>query len=936
MTVASSTNRVDYTGNGSTTVFSFTFRIFAATDLVVTKADADGVETVLTLNTDYTVTGVGSYSGGSITLGSALTNGHAMTIQRVLPLTQETDLRNQGQFFAETHEDVFDRLAMINQQLQEQVDRSAKLPVTSSEDAESLVADLIRLADSADNIDTVANNIADVNTVADNIADVNTVATVASDIPAVADVASDIPAVAGVASDIPTVAANVADITNFSDVYQGAKASDPALRNNGNALQAGDLYFNTAENALRAYSGTGWVSGTAGTIAVQRFSGDGSDTTFSLASAPAGENNTQVYISGVYQQKDTYSLSDTTITFSSAPPSGADNIEVVTISTLALGETDSSLVSFVQAGAGALERTAQDKLRESVSAEDFGVSGSALASANRAALQAALNSLTSGGTIEISTSFSIDDDVLVPYDNITIRGRNNPLITQATAGKRVFYGPDRANIAISKIRFNGTDSSVAYDGVALDGNGKGLLHFYKSSSTPHDIRIEDCEIYNAFTPISCIGVQNLWVERNTIHNFYKFGVLASKSYNFNIDRNNIYTCDNNTAANTYGVMATGDQAGGSTQQRCSISFNVIDTVASWDGIMTHDCTGLRVIGNDIRNVRCGVDVTYTAATQVIKDVVISGNTISLTSTNNWGTTPAFSAGVAIVGVAASSAYVQGIVVANNIVRNANAISGAVLSGNVYAAIQLDTIVDALITGNVIESFGSANGMDGIAVYNPGDSIKISGNVMRGALGSAGVRALLASGGTATNMSVNDNSVNTSVSSGSVVVFGVASGSGTFNSLVCTGNSTNGTNKNYGTSGAVTLNFEDGDGVFTPVINFGGATTGITYSEQIGRYRKTGDKVWVEICCQLSSKGTATGNLTITGLPFTAKSSPGYNPLTPYIQNMASITGQVVGVVQGTLSLAQMYQISGSTVSVLTDANFANNSRIALQGFITVS
>lgn len=375
MTVASSTNRVDYTGNGSTTVFSFTFRVFAATDLVVTKADADGVETVLTLNTDYTVTGVGSYSGGSITLGSALTNGHTMTIQRVLPLTQETDLRNQGQFFAETHEDVFDRLAMINQQLQEQVDRSAKLPVTSSEDAESLVADLIRLADSADNIDTVANNISDVNTVADNIADVNAVAAVASDIPAVADVASDIPAVAGVASDIPTVAANVADITNFADVYQGAKASDPALRNNGNALQAGDLYFNTADNALRAYSGTGWVSGTAGTMNVQRFSGDGSDTTFSLSSAPAGENNTQIYISGVYQQKDTYSLSGTTITFSSAPPSGADNIEVVTISTLALGETDASLVSFLQAGAGSVERTVQAELRDRVSVKQFGAIG---------------------------------------------------------------------------------------------------------------------------------------------------------------------------------------------------------------------------------------------------------------------------------------------------------------------------------------------------------------------------------------------------------------------------------------------------------------------------------------------------------------------------------------------------------------------------------
>lgn len=77
--------------------------------------------------------------------------------------------------------------------------------------------------------------------------------------------------------------------------------------------------------------------GTAGsTLAVQRFSGDGSDTTFTLSSSP-NEENTFVFVSGVYQQKDTYSLSGTTLTFSAAPPSGTDNIEVVTVGALAIG-----------------------------------------------------------------------------------------------------------------------------------------------------------------------------------------------------------------------------------------------------------------------------------------------------------------------------------------------------------------------------------------------------------------------------------------------------------------------------------------------------------------------------------------------------------------------------------------------------------------------
>jgi hypothetical protein len=56
--------------------------------------------------------------------------------------------------------------------------------------------------------------------------------------------------------------------------------------------------------------------------------GTGSNVTFTLASAPASENTTQVYINGVYQQKNTYSVSGVTLTFSEAPPA-TSTIEVM-------------------------------------------------------------------------------------------------------------------------------------------------------------------------------------------------------------------------------------------------------------------------------------------------------------------------------------------------------------------------------------------------------------------------------------------------------------------------------------------------------------------------------------------------------------------------------------------------------------------------------
>ena len=53
---------------------------------------------------------------------------------------------------------------------------------------------------------------------------------------------------------------------------------------------------------------------------VGSFTGNGSQTIFVLPSSPVNENSTQIYINGVYQNKDTYSVTTTAITFSQAPP----------------------------------------------------------------------------------------------------------------------------------------------------------------------------------------------------------------------------------------------------------------------------------------------------------------------------------------------------------------------------------------------------------------------------------------------------------------------------------------------------------------------------------------------------------------------------------------------------------------------------------------
>ncbi|BHI68787.1 hypothetical protein JNE17039_23370 [Escherichia coli] len=117
MTVSTEVDHNEYTGNGATTIFPYTFRIFQKSDLVVQVIDLEENITVLAIDTDYTVTGAGGYNGGNVILSKSLASGHQISISRNLPVTQETDLRNQGKFFAEVHEDAFDKLTMLLQQV---------------------------------------------------------------------------------------------------------------------------------------------------------------------------------------------------------------------------------------------------------------------------------------------------------------------------------------------------------------------------------------------------------------------------------------------------------------------------------------------------------------------------------------------------------------------------------------------------------------------------------------------------------------------------------------------------------------------------------------------------------------------------------------------------------------------------------------------------
>lgn len=78
--------------------------------------------------------------------------------------------------------------------------------------------------------------------------------------------------------------------------------------------------------------------------------------------------------------------------------------------------------------------------------------------------------------------------------------------------------------------------------------------------------------------------------------------------------------------------------------------------------------------------------------------------------------------------------------------------------------------------------------------------------------------------------------------------------------------------------------------FTPAVTFGGGSTGVTYSARSGRARKVGQIVYAEGYMALTSKGSSTGVIGVSGFPYTSASGErGAGPIW-YQNNIAAGSG----------------------------------------------
>lgn len=250
---------------------------------------------------------------------------------------------------------------------------------------------------------------------------------------------------------------------------------------------------------------------------VDRFTGDGSDTTFTLTAAPGLGTNSQVYINGAYQNKNTYAVSGTTLTFTEAPPLDS-SIECVVVTPVAPEVNAASNITVADSGAyyagnnvesvlqevGADIVTVQTKLADMVSVKDFGAVGDGVTD-DTAAIQAAINT---GKAVFLPTgAYLVDPDVGLVVNNGTI-----------------IYGEGKANSIIVAMSNGGTTAElVAYT------KGSVIKRSFNPSSANNYVsfvQLSDFSVVlnhptNAVTTTDIqIGIDLRNISRSSVNNVY--------------------------------------------------------------------------------------------------------------------------------------------------------------------------------------------------------------------------------------------------------------------------------------------------------------------------------------------------------------------------------------------------------------------------------
>ena len=674
---------------------------------------------------------------------------------------------------------------------------------------------------------------------------------------------------------------------------------------------------------------TAGSSGAPATITRQVFSGTGSQTVFTLASDPGAlGNSAQVYIGGVYQQRSTYTIAGTTLTFSSAPVAGTDNIEFVNFLTSNIGSTSADLVTYTPTGTSAVARSAASKFGDVVSVKDFGAIGDGVTD-DRAACQAAIdyvNSIGGGivlfppGTYLMSASAvvaGVDTYLsLNGYENIKLIGHGAILSStySSLVNHRVFFNLyDAIDIVIDGFRMQSTFARTAGTNTVTNYSA-AAFRLGANTRECGNIRIENCDLQSVYYGMI---VASISTNTNRVRNVSISNLIVNNSYyglNFQNNGDDVYAANvrTNNVVRSYFPYGVDSHVIDYTSTNGDVFTDCL--IKAYDRDTTNIRVTARIRSNTSADAKCTIESQHDPATQptpnIVRNVVVEFD--------DTASTGALSLRFAYFQNAVQTATTNDLLFDNITIRGRcrnrinNAVTQRAASSEAGGILNIDDLrCDA---GDTSQDVYAENGF-----FRLLDTTDAAGNP------AVLVRGLQMASGDSSNANWPLHGTATA-SNWSGFVAGGNYSAMQFAKPNLWGGLWVRQKRGKSAIGSWAKLPGEAATTFAPQLRFGGGNTGMT-GTFTGWYHKVGKLVFMSMDITLTAKGSSTGVATIANLPFTFRTGLYQVGNVVMYSNAAGITTPPTCFINSSASTMELVVQGTTSVTSMLDTNFTNTTRM---------